>query len=234
MKKKLVIIPAYNEQGNILKTVEDVEKNAPDFDYVVVNDCSTDDTLALCRAHGIHVLDLPINLGIGGGVQTGYLYACRKGYDMAAQFDGDGQHNASYLGAMAKKLEEENLDMIIGSRYIEKKGFQSSGLRRVGIRYFTWLIHALTKKRITDPTSGMRLCNRRMIEWFAFDYPRDYPEPESVTAALKSGMHIEEVPVEMNERAEGVSSISARNSVYYMIKVSIAVLMASSRKKKKG
>lgn len=231
--KKLVIIPAYNEQGNILKTVEDVRKNAPDFDYVVVNDCSTDDTLSLCRENGIHVMDLPINLGIGGGVQTGYLYAFRNGYDIAAQFDGDGQHNASYLPAMAKKLEEENLDMVIGSRYIEKKGFQSSGLRRAGIRYFTWLIKRLTKKQITDPTSGMRLVNRRMIEWFAFDYPRDYPEPESVTAALKSGMRVEEVPVEMNERAEGVSSISARNSVYYMIKVSIAVLMASPRKKKK-
>ncbi len=229
--KKLVIIPAYNERGNILKTVEDVKKNAPDFDYVVINDCSTDDTLSLCREHGVHVIALPINLGIGGGVQTGYRYAYEKGYDCAAQFDGDGQHNAAYLSEMAKKLETEGLDMVIGSRYIEKKGFQSSGLRRAGIRYFTWLIKVLTGKRITDPTSGMRLCNRRMIEWFASDYPRDYPEPESVTAALKSGMKVEEVPVEMNERATGVSSISAVNSVYYMIKVSIAVLMATARKK---
>ena len=230
MSRKLVIIPAYNEQGNIIRTVEDVRKNAPEFDYIVVNDCSTDETLSLCRREGIPVVDLPVNLGIGGGVQTGYLYAEKNGYDIAAQFDGDGQHNASYLPSMAKKLEEEKLDMVIGSRYIEKKGFQSSGLRRLGIRYFTWLIHLVTGQRISDPTSGMRLCNREMIEWFAKDYPRDYPEPESVTAALKSGKKVAEVPVEMNRRSEGVSSISARNSIYYMIKVSIAVMMASKRK----
>ena len=231
--KKLVIIPAYNEQGNILKTVNDVRTNAPDFDYVIINDCSKDDTLKICREQGLNVVSLPLNLGIGGGVQTGYRYARDHGYDVAVQFDGDGQHNAAYLEAMVQKLTAEQLDMVIGSRYIEKKGFQSSGLRRVGIRYFTWLIHVLTGTVITDPTSGMRLCNRELICRFAEDYPRDYPEPESVTAVLREGRAVREIPVEMNERAEGKSSISARNSVYYMIKVSIAVLMAATKRREK-
>lgn len=155
--KKLVIIPAYNEQGGIEKTVQDVLEYAPEFDYVIINDCSTDNTLEICRKRGFHVINLPVNLGIGGGVQTGYLYAWQNGYDIAVQFDGDGQHNAAYLNEMAEKLVSENLDMVIGSRYIKKEGFQSSGIRRVGIRYFTWLIHLVTGKKITDL--------RQVCEW---------------------------------------------------------------------
>lgn len=224
--KKLAIIPAYNEQGSILKTVKDVQENAPDFDYIVINDCSTDDTMKVCEENGLHVLNLPVNLGIGGCVQTGYQYACSHDYDIAVQFDGDGQHNAAYLEVMTEKLLSEKLDMVIGSRYIEKKGFQSSGLRRMGIRYFSWLIKRVTGQTITDPTSGMRLCNRDVIEIYANDYPRDYPEPESVTAILKAGKRVCEYPVMMNERSAGISSISPRKSIYYMVKVSIAVLMA--------
>ncbi len=227
--KKLVIIPAYNERGSILKTVQDVKDHAPSFDYVVVNDCSKDDTLKICRENGINVINLPMNLGIGGGVQTGYMYAFRNGYDVAVQFDGDGQHNAAYLDQMAETVDKEGLDMVIGSRYIEKKGFQSSGLRRMGIRYFTWLIKLMTGQKITDPTSGMRMCNRDVIEIYAKDYPRDYPEPESVTEILKRGKKVKEIPVMMNERTEGVSSISPKKSIYYMIKVSLAVIMAGKR-----
>lgn len=229
--KKLAIIPAYNEQGNILRTVRDIEKNAPDFDYVIINDCSTDNTLSICRENDLHVISLPVNLGIGGCVQTGYLYARDNGYDIAVQFDGDGQHNASFLSAMTEKLLGEELDMVIGSRFIEKKGFQSSGLRQMGIRFFTWLIRRVTGQTITDPTSGMRLCNRDVIEIYAEDYPRDYPEPESVTAILSAGKKVRELPVMMNERKEGVSSISLLNSVYYMIKVSIAVLVAGRKQR---
>lgn len=227
--KKLVIIPAYNEQGGIEKTVRDILENAPDFDYVVINDCSTDHTLEVCRKFGFHVVSLPVNLGIGGSVQTGYLYAYRNGYDIAVQFDGDGQHNARYLNAMADKLLSENLDMVIGSRYIKKEGFQSSGIRRLGIRYFSGLIKLLTGTRITDPTSGMRMAGRSVIESYAKNYPKDYPEPESVTVILKEGRKVGEVPVQMNAREEGVSSISPRKSVYYMIKVSLAVLAAAVR-----
>lgn len=228
--KKLVIIPAYNEMGNIVKTVTDIEEHAKSFDYVIVNDCSKDDTRKICEERGYNLINLPVNLGIGGGVQTGYLYALRNGYDIAVQFDGDGQHSALYLETMAEKLEKDQLDMLIGSRFIKNEGFQSSFMRRVGIKYFTVLIKMITGTRITDPTSGMRMANRTIIEEFASYYPKDYPEPESVVSILKQKKKVEEVPVQMNEREEGVSSISARNSIYYMIKVTIAILMAAIRK----
>lgn len=228
--KKLVIIPAYNEEGSINKTIEDILQNAPDFDYIVVNDCSKDATKDICKKMHYNFLNLPINLGIGGAVQTGYLYAYRHGYDAAVQFDGDGQHSAKYLADMAAVLEKENADMVIGSRFIEKEGFQSSGLRRLGIRYFTALIKILTGKVITDPTSGMRMVNRKIMKKFAFDYPKDYPEPESVVTILVEKQKVIEIPVIMNERSEGVSSISSFKSVYYMIKVTIAILIAKIRK----
>lgn len=228
--KKLVIIPAFNEEGNLEHTIQDIQKNAPDFDYVIINDCSTDDTLAMCRRHGFSYLNLPVNLGIGGAVQTGYRYAYYHGYEMAVQFDGDGQHDASYLKAMAEILEQEEVDMVIGSRFIDKKGFQSSKLRRIGIRYFTILIRILTGKTITDPTSGMRMVNRRLLKKFTDDYPKDYPEPESVVTILSERYHVKEIPVIMRERAEGESSISLGKSVYYMIKVSFAILIARMKR----
>ena len=227
MKKRLVIIPAYNEEGCIVDTVRDIQQNAPSFDHVVINDCSRDDTQRLLEENHINHVNLPINTGIGGAVQTGYLYAKRYGYGVAIQVDGDGQHDAQFLEKMADIIEEENLDMLIGSRFIEKEGFQSSLLRRFGIRYFTALIKLLTGKTITDPTSGMRMVNRRVIEYFAEEYPKDYPEPETVVTILKRGMSVREIPVEMKARQAGVSSISPKRSIYYMIKVSLAVFMAA-------
>ena len=228
--KKLVIIPAYNEKDSIVNTVKDIKDNAQGFDYIVVNDCSTDNTYDVCVENGLKVINLPLNLGIGGAVQTGYLYAFQNGYDIAIQFDGDGQHDAAYLNEMADYLVKNECDMVIGSRFIEKEGFQSSFIRRVGIKYFTFLIHLLTGKTITDPTSGMRMCNRRTIEMFAKEYPIDYPEPESTVRLIRHKRKIEEVPVIMRERAEGVSSLSSvRHSVYYMIKVSIAILVEKWR-----
>ncbi len=224
--KKLIIIPAFNEEGNLEKTIADIKQNAPDFDYVIVNDCSTDKTLEICRNNGFSYINLPVNLGIGGAVQTGYRYAYFHGYDMAVQFDGDGQHSAKYLNKMVDMIETSCADMVIGSRFIEKKGFQSSAMRRMGIKYFTWLIKLLTGKTITDPTSGMRLVNRRLLEEFTYDYPKDYPEPESVVSIMSNNYNVIEIPVIMNEREEGVSSISLKNSVYYMIKVSIAIIIA--------
>ncbi len=225
--KKLAVIPAYNEAGNIERTVKDITENAPSFDYIIINDCSKDETAEICNKNHFHVINLPVNMGIGGGVQTGYLYALRNGYDIAVQFDGDGQHNAAYLEEMAELLEKEQLDMVIGSRYITKEGFQSTGMRRVGIRFFTGLIKLLTGKKITDPTSGMRMINRETIKIFAEEYPRDYPEPESVVTLLRKGKKVKELPVLMRERKEGVSSISPVNAVYYMIKVSVAILIAA-------
>lgn len=227
--KKIAIIPAYNEQDSIVKTVTDLQKKAPDFDYIIINDCSKDNTMDICREHGLKVLNLPINLGIGGAVQTGYLYAYQHNYDVAVQFDGDGQHDAAYLEAMSEVLEKEQIDMVIGSRFITKEGFQSSGLRRVGIRYFAFLTKLLFGQEITDATSGMRMCNRKVMELFIKDYPRDYPEPESVARLLRHKCRIKEIPVVMHEREAGVSSISLKKSGYYMVKVSLAILIERLR-----
>lgn len=223
--QKLIIIPAYNESACIENTVRDIIKNAPDFDYVIINDCSTDNTREICERNGFNIVNLPINLGIGGAVQTGYMYAEEYGYDIAVQVDGDGQHDAQFLRTMAEYLEEHQVDMVIGSRFIEKEGFQSSFMRRVGINYFTCLIKLVTGKKITDPTSGLRMAGRNVIKLFASSYPKDYPEPESTVAALKRGYVIEEIPVVMRERQGGESSITAKKSVYYMIKVTLAIFM---------
>lgn len=228
--RRLIIIPAYNEQDNIVKTVESIQKESEEFDYVIINDCSTDKTRAICEKNGFNIVNLPINLGIGGAVQTGYQYAIKNDYDMAVQVDGDGQHNPEFLKDMAQYLEEKKLDMVIGSRFIEKRGFQSSGVRRIGIRFFTLLIRIITGTTITDPTSGLRMIGRNVLEIFARDYPKDYPEPESVVMILRKGLKVEEIPVIMKEREGGVSSISLKKSIYYMIKVPLAILIERIRK----
>ncbi|HHD3245393.1 TPA: glycosyltransferase family 2 protein [Streptococcus pyogenes] len=223
--KKLIIIPAYNESRNIVNTIRTIESDAPDFDYIIIDDCSTDNTLTICQKQGFNVISLPINLGIGGAVQTGYRYAQRCGYDVAVQVDGDGQHNPCYLEKMVEVLVQSSVNMVIGSRFITKEGFQSSFARRIGIKYFTWLIALLTGKKITDATSGLRLIDRSLIERFANHYPDDYPEPETVVDVLVSHFKVKEIPVVMNERQGGVSSISLTKSVYYMIKVTLAILV---------
>ncbi|HGI1517489.1 glycosyltransferase family 2 protein [Streptococcus pyogenes] len=223
--KKLIIIPAYNESSNIVNTIRTIESDAPDFDYIIIDDCSTDNTLAICQKQGFNVISLPINLGIGGAVQTGYRYAQICGYDVAVQVDGDGQHNPCYLEKMVEVLVQSSVNMVIGSRFITKEGFQSSFARRIGIKYFTWLIALLTGKKITDATSGLRLIDRSLIERFANHYPDDYPEPETVVDVLVSHFKVKEIPVVMNERQGGVSSISLTKSVYYMIKVTLAILV---------
>lgn len=228
--KKIAIIPAYNESASIVNTVSDIINNAPGFDYVVINDRSRDNTLQVCKENNINVINLPLNLGIGGAVQTGYWYALENDYDIAVQFDGDGQHDAKYLNEMADFLIENDCDMVIGSRFIEKEGFQSSSARRFGIKYFSFLIKLLTGKRITDPTSGYRMGNRKIIEQFANAYPKDYPEPETVVAILDKGKKVAEMPVVMRAREEGVSSISLKKSVYYMIKVTLAMIIERIRK----
>lgn len=228
--KKLAIIPAYNESASIVSTVADIVNNAPGFDYVVINDRSRDNTLQVCKDNNINVINLPLNLGIGGAVQTGYWYALENDYDIAVQFDGDGQHDAKYLNEMADFLVENDYDMVIGSRFIEKEGFQSSSARRFGIKYFSFLIKLLTGQRITDPTSGYRMGNRKIIEQFANAYPKDYPEPETVVAMLDKGKKVAEMPVVMRAREEGVSSISLKKSIYYMIKVTLAMIIERIRK----
>lgn len=227
--KKLVIIPAYNESASIKKVIDDIKENAPDFDFVIINDCSTDETLSICRQNNFNIINLPINLGIGGAVQTGYRYAYENDYDIAVQFDGDGQHNARYLKVMEQHIIKKGISMVIGSRFIQMKGFQSSSMRRIGIKYFTLLIKLLTGKKITDPTSGLRMIDKSLIKQFSFNYPEDYPEPESVVTILKKDIKVEEIPVVMNEREEGTSSITLFKSIYYMLKVSLAILIERIR-----
>ena len=207
--------------------MDDLRENAPECDTIIINDCSKDDTEKICNEKGYNVVSLPINLGIGGAVQTGYRYAKRHGYDYALQFDGDAQHRADQIAKLVALMDDDSeCDMVIGSRFIEKDGFQSSRLRRLGIGYFTKLIKLLTGVRITDPTSGMRLVNKRLIALFAEDYPRDYPEPDSEVSVLLKGYKVREVPVVMREREGCRSSISIKAGIYYMIKVSFAIFNA--------
>lgn len=228
--KKLIIIPAYNESANIKDTVENIITTVPDFDYVVINDHSKDNTLEILRENHFNYVNLPVNLGIGGAVQTGYKYALANGYDAAVQVDADGQHDVSYLENLVTKMEKEQADMVIGSRFINNEGFQSTFMRRIGISYFTRMIRHLTGHIITDPTSGFRLANRKVIKLFAETYPTDYPEPESIVYLLKRKMKVVEEPVVMKERQGGVSSIRMSSSVYYMVKVTLAILIENIRK----
>ncbi len=226
MKKRiLIIIPAYEEEKNIKRVVDNIINNYPQYDYVVVNDGSKDRTAEICRENGYSYLDLPINLGIGGAVQSGYKYALKNGYDMAIQIDGDGQHDVAFIEKMLKKMEEENADIAIGSRFIEKEGFQSSMTRRMGINFISVLIKICTGKKIYDVTSGFRMVNKKYIRHYATNYPSDYPEPEAIVMAIMNGAKIIEVPVIMKERSEGTSSIHSWKSLYYMIKVSLAVII---------
>lgn len=223
--KCLIIIPAYNEAANIEKVINNIVQNYPQCDYVIINDGSTDKTEEVCANAGYQVLNLPINMGIGGAVQTGYRYAKKNNYDVAVQIDGDGQHDVAFLEDMLKLLESGEADVVIGSRFVQKEGFQSSQIRRVGIRFLSILARILTGVQIRDITSGYRVVNRRFIEIYANDYPADYPEPEAMIIAAVHGGRIKEYPVIMRERENGTSSITFKKSVYYMIKVTLAMLV---------
>ncbi len=224
-KKILVIIPAYNEDESIVNVVKSMMEQAPQYDYLVVNDGSTDDTLKLCRKEKFRYLDLPINMGIGGAVQAGYIYACKNGYDIAVQMDGDGQHDVAYLEKLLEPIIADEADVVIGSRFLEKEGFQTSASRRAGINILSALIWITTGKRIKDVTSGYRAVNRMFIEIYSKDYPMDYPEPEAIVAAIMHLGRVREVPVQMRAREGGVSSITLKKSIYYMIKVTLAILV---------
>ena len=221
----LVIIPAYNEESSIRKTVLEVREKAPWADILVVNDCSVDNTEKILAELGVIYLRLPVNLGIGGAVQTGYRYAGLNGYDIAVQLDADGQHDADFLEAVTAPIKEGRADVVIGSRFIEKEGFQTSGMRRFGIKFLNGLIRLITGVKVTDATSGFRAVSKNMIELFAGEYPTDYPEPEAIVMARMNDARIMEVPVVMRERFGGTSSIRPLNSIYYMLKVSISIVL---------
>lgn len=223
--KVLIIIPAYNESESIEQVISHLTDQAPQYDYLIVNDGSTDSTLRICEKRGYQYLDLPINLGIGGAVQAGYVYAYKNDYDIAVQMDGDGQHDISYLEKMLTPILSEEADVVIGSRFIKKEGFQSSQTRRIGISILSFLIRITTGRKIIDVTSGYRAVNKKFIEIYSRDYPTDYPEPEAIVTAVMHRGRLMEVPVQMKARESGKSSITFRKSIYYMIKVTLAILI---------
>ncbi len=224
-RRVLVIIPAYNEAENIVHVVRHMTETAPQYDYLVINDGSTDNTPDLCRSENFHYLDLSINMGIGGAVQAGYIYARKNNYDIAVQMDGDGQHDIAYLDKLLEPLIRGEADIAIGSRFLEKEGFQSSATRRMGINILSALIWLTTGKHIMDVTSGFRAVNKLFIKIYSEDYPMDYPEPEAIVAAIMHLGRVKEVPVQMRAREGGTSSITFKKSVYYMIKVTLAILI---------
>ncbi len=236
MKKTLVIIPAFNEAGNIGRTVREVlAVVVPDtkITALVIDDGSSDNTAVLAHQAGACVVPLPFNLGIGGAVQAGYRYADEHGFDIAVQVDGDGQHDVSYLGQLLRPVIDGNVDMAIGTRFLSSQnGFRSTALRRVGIRFFTALIRLITGFTATDPTSGFRACGRRLIRLFASYYPSDFPEPEALVVARRLGARIVDVPVVMRPRIAGKSSIGRLKSPYYMLKVTTAILLHLLKKRK--
>ena len=225
MSKVLLIIPAYNEEESLRSLIEEIKTVCPYVDYLVVNDCSSDDTERLLEELGANYITLPCNMGIGGAVQSGYRYAAQNGYDIAIQIDGDGQHDVRFVKDMVKLIEDKQADVVIGSRFIDKEGFQSSQARRIGIRILSMLIRLMCGAKVKDVTSGFRAVNRRFIELFAENYPDDYPEPEVIVTAKLYGAVIEELPVVMRERTTGKSSINLKRSIYYMIKVSLAIII---------
>jgi hypothetical protein len=224
--KTLVIIPAYNESENIERVVNNLIENYPQYDYVIINDCSNDNTEEICKTNGYNYISLPVNLGIGGGVQTGYQYAVQKNYDIAIQMDGDGQHNPEYIEKLIEPIIKNEADMIIGSRFIEKQGFQTSFARRFGINIIKIIIKICCGAKVTDTTSGFRASNKALNLLFSKEYAHDYPEPEAIVVAKLNGFRIGEVPVIMNEREGGISSINNLRSIYYMIKVSLALIIS--------
>ncbi len=225
--KLLIIIPAYNEELNILNTVNKLKKikvKNTKVDYIVINDGSTDNTLKVLKENNINHINLIKNLGIGGAVQTGYKYALYNNYDIAIQFDGDGQHDENYIEKLVSTINS-GYDMVIGSRFIDSNdGFHSTFTRQIGIKLLSFLLRVLYKRKVTDPTSGFRAVNSKVIREFAFNYPIEYPEPESIATIYNKKYEIKEVAVKMHERQFGTSSIKPLKSAYYMLSVSIAIV----------
>ena len=224
-KKTLIIVPAYNEDGTIARVVEHIHKHVPLADILVVDDGSNDRTVRRARESGAMVISLPYNMGIGSAVQSGFLFAKHKGYHFAVQVDGDGQHPASEIPRLLAALEN-GVDMAIGSRFVQSSNYRPPFFRAVGIKIFSFLVSLIVGKRVFDTTSGFRACGRKPIVLLAETYPHDYPEVEALITLHRNGMKFAEIPVDMNYRQEGKSSISAKAGMYYMMKVTLAVLVA--------
>lgn len=230
-KKILAIVPAYNEEKNITIVVDEIKSSIPNCDVLVINDCSKDTTSAAAKKTGkANVVDLPCNLGIGGAVQTGFIYAYRNDYDYAVQIDGDGQHIPSEVNRLVEKIEETGCDMVIGSRFLDTESFRTTAARRAGIKLFTFLYRILLGIKITDGTSGFRIYNKKAIKFLSRYYPDDYPEPEAIVILVRNKFKVCEVGVKMRERINGKSSITPIKSLYYMVKVVMSIFFSHIRK----
>jgi glycosyltransferase involved in cell wall biosynthesis len=233
VKKILIIVPAFNEAGAIVKTLEEIKACGVDVSIIVIDDGSQDRTAETVKQAGFDVVRLPFNLGIGGAVQTGYRYADDNGFDIAVQIDGDGQHDPAFLPALLEPLLNGKADVVIGSRFLPPNlGYRSSWVRRIGINFFAKLISNFSGVIVTDPTSGFRACNKRMIKLFSRYYPYDFPEPEAIVVARRYGARVVEVPVQMRPRLHGVSSIRYIRTLHYMIKVTFAILLDKFKQKR--
>jgi len=228
--RRLAIVPALNEEANVGRVIDEVRAVDPGMEVVVVDDGSTDATVAVAEARGAQVVRLPFNLGIGGAVQTGYRYAFEHDYDLAVQIDGDAQHDPAQLPLLLGPLLEGEADMVVGSRFAGGGQYRSTATRRIGIRIFASVVSLVARQRLTDTTSGFRAVNRKGIALFAADYPHDYPEVEATVMCVKHKLRLREVPVAMRARGGGRSSITAPRSVYYMAKVLLAIFVALFRR----
>lgn len=228
--KILIIVPAYNEEDNIIGVIDSLLNELNYADILVINDGSKDNTEQKARSKNVKVISQKLNLGIGGTVQTGFKFARKYNYDIVVQFDGDGQHNAFEIKRLIIPIIENLADVVIGSRFLNKGGFQSTFLRRLGIKIFEYLNSILINQKITDNTSGFRAYNKKAINFLANNYPQDFPEPEAIIILGKKNFKLIEIPVIMNERSKGKSSITGFKSVYYMIKVILSILITSLRK----
>jgi glycosyltransferase involved in cell wall biosynthesis len=229
-RRRIAIVPAFNEEPTVARVIEEIRAFDPGFAIVVVDDGSTDRTAVVAERLGVQVLKLPFNLGIGGAVQTGYQYARDNGFELAVQVDGDGQHNPQEIARLVDPILEGNADMVVGTRFTEGGGYRGTRLRRVGIHLFAGLVSLMVGQRVTDTTSGFRAVNRKGIRLFAADYPHDYPEVEATVLVARHRLRMVEVPVVMRIRETGSSSITALRSVYYMVKVLLALFIGLFRR----
>jgi glycosyltransferase involved in cell wall biosynthesis len=230
--RRVAIVPALNEEDAIASVIDEIRAFDPGLDVVVVDDGSTDGTTRAARARGARVLRLPFNLGIGGAVQTGFRFAFEQGYDIAVRVDGDGQHDPAQLGFVLEPVLDGDADIAVGSRFAgdASSGYRSSRPRRIGIRLLAWVVSWIVRRRVTDTTSGFQALNREGIALFARDYPHDYPEVEATVMVFRHRLRMVEVPVEMRERTAGRSSITTLRSVYYMVKVLLAIFVGLFRR----
>ena len=228
--RRIAIVPAYNEAGNVGRVVDELRAFDAGLDVVVVSDGSVDRTADVAAEHGAHVVRLPFNLGIGGAVQTGFKYAWEQGYELAVRCDGDGQHDPAELPKVLEPVLAGTADIVVGSRFVGDRSYRSSAARRVGIRLLATIVSAIARQRVTDTTSGFQALNRKALALFAADYPHDYPEVEGMVMTIKHKLRLQEVPVRMREREHGQSSITALRSIYYMAKVLLALFVGLFRR----